>query len=121
MITVTGAPRILLRLASAARAASRALPAALQTQTKRAGQLLAAVGANFINSWIWRSCCSDTGRSVHALRVRAAENSCSRAAGWRGVAMGVLCIQGLAKSQFATRVDGVLANIPRIWDYLSHL
>src|SRR5580704_16939683 len=78
-MTVTGAARIFGALPGAASAASLLLPSALLTQTKRAGQQLAEVGPNFSRSYSSRSCCSVIGRSVHALRVRAARNNRSRA------------------------------------------
>src|SRR5579862_7059058 len=79
MMTVTGAARIFGALPGEATAASLALPSALLTQTKRAGQQLPEVGPNFTRSYRSRSCCSVTGRSVHALRVRAVRNSRSSA------------------------------------------
>src|SRR5580693_10365649 len=78
-MTVTGAARIFGALVGAARSASLCLPSALLTQTKRAGQQFPEVGPNFIRSYSSRSCCSVTGCSVHALRVRAARNNRSRA------------------------------------------
>src|ERR1700739_1778767 len=78
-MTVSGAARIFGALVGAARAASLCLPSALLTQTKRAGQQLAEVGPNFIRSYSSRNCSSLTGRSVHALRVRALRQSRSRA------------------------------------------
>src|SRR5580700_1154812 len=76
---VTGAARIFGALLGAASAASLLLPSALLTQTNRAGQQLAEVGPNFSRSYNSRSCCSVTGRSVHALRVRAVRNRRSSA------------------------------------------
>src|SRR5580692_4386231 len=78
-MTVTGAATIFGALVGEASAASLALASALLTQTKRAGQELAEVGPNFIRSYNSRNCSSVTGRSVHALRVRAVRNNRSRA------------------------------------------
>src|SRR5216684_1357782 len=78
-MTVTGASSIFGALVGVARAASLLLPSALLTQTKRAGQQFPEVGPNFIRSYSSRSCCSVTGFSVHALRVRAARNNRSKA------------------------------------------
>ena len=87
MMAVTGALIVLSTLPGASAGRSRSLACWLRTNTMRAGEQLALVGAIFMRSYSARNCSSETGRGSQPLWVRAALKSWSSATESRGAVM----------------------------------
>ena len=80
MIAVTGAARVFSRLPACTHGNSRAFASGERTNSNRAGEQLAEVGAIFSRSYRRSSSASVTGWSRQPFCVRASRNSWCRAA-----------------------------------------